>query len=760
MGTSKRLKQTQEFEINQKYTLGSQLGEGGNALVCEATELGTNRNVALKRLFKWNEEKQKRFRDEIKIMQGEGASIDGVMPILDYSEENCWYTMPVATRVMETTYVQGGNVEKIVSAFIPLLITLQELHEKGISHRDIKPANIYLLNGRLVFGDFGLVDFPDNRDLTQSDRPLGAIFTRAPEMLRDPKYADGKPADVYSMAKTLWMLLSRYEKGFDGQYNERDTAHRLNGFEHLKSIHLLEIEKLLMEATSSNPEERPTAKDFREGLEIWLELFADEDLCQVKDWEHLSEILFNGIAPDVVAYSGKEKIIKVLDEISRCPAYNHMFVPKGGGHDLDEVEEAAEEGCIRILGDGCGLVLKPKKLYFRGFKDIKWNYFLLETEEIDNTLPDWNDGWYEMVIEDTPAHYVKADDACYGVYDYDTGEPLPEGWRCEERVLKGKFLFVMKLGHYNRIPDTYDARHCDCSEEEFYKLISRYECIYDIAVKKGFEESQILSYYKFKENPFVKPEVVKEDPELPSPREFVDAHFENWRFKLPKVDNNGGSMIFFFIFDKGGSLGFHSLFEERKEWVLNKTGRIVERKKGDDKDVFFITNRETAFKIEKDLNSQIAHFCEGYNTDFGMAHFKIGWKRVGKPTHLFTKEEMVQLYRNADDRRGNKLVIDENGKVLLIPPYAEDAAYPVSRESFQARRNNVGKYSRLLSLELDYMESLEAWLCHLKNGMHVYCGDGYYPSKTEKELREEILEYYNDQCDTCRTLACQIQRGD
>lgn len=744
MGSSKSLKKKQENEIYQKYSLGSELGEGGNALVCEATEQETNSHVALKRLLHWDDEKKTRFRDEIKVMQGEGASVDGVMPIFDYSVEFCWYTMPVATKVMKTTLVQGGNIVEIVKAFILLLITLQELHDKNISHRDIKPANIYLLNDRLIFGDFGLVDFPDSRDLTQSDRPLGAIFTRAPEMLRDPKYADGKPADVYSMAKTLWMLLSRYEKGFDGQYNERDTAHRLNGFEHLKSVHLLEIEKLLTEATSSNPVERPTAKDFREGLERWLDIFADEDLCQVKDWEHLSEILFNGIAPDVVAYSGKERIIKVLDEISRCPAYNHMFVPKRGGLDFDEVENAAEEGCLRIFGNGCWLVFKPKKLYFRGFKDIKWNYFLLETEEIDSVLPGWNDEWYELVIEDTPAHYVKADDACYGVYDYDTGEPLPEGWCCEERILKGKFLFVMKFGHYNRIPDTYDARHCDCSEEEFSKLISRYENIYNDGAKKGFEESQILSYYKFKENPFEKPEMSESGIELTSPKKFIDEHFEDWHFEMPENNNNnGGSMSFYFMFEKAGDLDFHSLFEAPEEWVLNKAGKIVKRKKGDDKDVFFAPNRKRAFEIQETLNSQIAHFCEGYDTDFGMAYFKICWKRIGKPTHLFTKEEMEKLYREADDRRGNKLVIDEDGWALLIPSDTEGTAYPVCHESFQARGNNVGKYSRLLSLESDYIESLDAWLWHLKNGTYVYCGEGNFPTKTEEELKEEILTYYN-----------------
>ena len=53
------------------------------------------------------------------------------------------------------------------------------------------------------------MDFPDNDDFTKSDRGLGAIFTIAPEMKRNPKPADASKADVFSLAKTLWMLTKR-----------------------------------------------------------------------------------------------------------------------------------------------------------------------------------------------------------------------------------------------------------------------------------------------------------------------------------------------------------------------------------------------------------------------------------------------------------------------------------------------------------------------------------------------------------------------
>lgn len=730
-------------EISQRYACGLPLGEGGNAIVLEATCLNGGGKVALKRLRFWTQEKESRFKDEIRVMKGEASAIDGVMPIIDSSGENCWYTMPIAIKVMDSEIVKKGDVVGIVDAFIPLLQTLHNLHKKGICHRDIKPGNIYLLNGRLTFGDFGLVDYPDGADLTQSDRPLGAIFTRAPEMLRNPKTADGKSADVYSMAKTLWMLLSKDEKGFDGQYNERDEAHRLNKFKHLKDEHLLEIEKLIERSTCSKPEERPSTSEFIDALEEWRVIHEDEDISQAKDWKHLSELLFNDLTPESAAYSGAQSVVKVLTEITHCQAYNHMFVPKGGGLDLDYVTSSAEDGCIKILGNGCWLIVKPRKLFFRGFRDIRWNYFLLETEDLQAVLsPEHNDGWYEGVVEDTPGHYVDDKDACYGVYDYDSGVPFPTGWISAERVLRGKFLFVMKRGHYNQISATYDARHCDCTEQQFYELICGYERLYDDGERRGFSQEQILSHHQFSANPFTHDEMELPDMSLPSPKEFIDKNFSEWRFELPVVDKKEGILSFYFVFDITG-YDFHSLFEDPKEWVLTKTGRIVEKKKGVlDDDVFYVSERDTAFRVEEMLNAQILKYCEGYDTDYNMVYFKIAWKRNGKPIHLFTKEELERLYKDADDRRGNKLVIDEFGYAHLVSPDTEGTAFPVCHETFQARRNNVGKYSRLLTLEADYMESLEAWLCYLQHGIYVYCDGSVYPSAKEDELRAEIKKFY------------------
>ena len=210
------------------------LGAGGNADVYLVTEKTSGCQYALKELRNRNEEKKSRFISEIQIAKENSAIIPGIIPVIADDCENYWYTMPIAQPVME--FINEKNLQEIVNGVLQLCETLEQLHDKRIHHRDIKPSNIYYYEGRFSLGDFGLVDFPDNDDFTRSDQGLGAIFTIAPEMKRNPKVADASKADVFSLAKTLWMFLSGDEKGFDGVYNHLDESHSLRYVSRFKDV--------------------------------------------------------------------------------------------------------------------------------------------------------------------------------------------------------------------------------------------------------------------------------------------------------------------------------------------------------------------------------------------------------------------------------------------------------------------------------------------------------------------------------------------
>ena len=71
----------------------------------------------------------------------------------------------------------------------------------------------------------------------------------APEMRYNAKNADGKKADVYSLAKTLWIVLTGVDYGFEGRYEEDDAIIGLRNDKRYKKEHLVELEILSKQAT-------------------------------------------------------------------------------------------------------------------------------------------------------------------------------------------------------------------------------------------------------------------------------------------------------------------------------------------------------------------------------------------------------------------------------------------------------------------------------------------------------------------------------
>ena len=138
-----------------------------------------------------------------------------------------------------------------------------------------------------------MVNFSENNNhFTKSNKGLGAIFTIAPEMKRNPKNADSKKADIFSLAKTTWMLITGNELGFDGSYDFRNKNHSLRFMGKFKDKHLVELDELLKQATDDNPENRPDINEFKKQLEIWLNTSSNEDKIQFSNWHFLDKYIF------------------------------------------------------------------------------------------------------------------------------------------------------------------------------------------------------------------------------------------------------------------------------------------------------------------------------------------------------------------------------------------------------------------------------------------------------------------------------------
>jgi len=278
-----------EGEIFGGWTLIEPLGKGGNAEVWKATS-EDGRAAALKVLNSRNPDSEpyKRFRAEINLLRSLGQRA-GVLPLIDAtlpeqpSNQNpAWFVMPVATSISEALGQQPG-LAIVVEAIATIAEALASLAAQGISHRDIKPGNLYQFEGQWTIGDFGLAEYPDKEALTEEGRTLGPRYFLAPEMITDPKNADGHKADVYSLAKTLWVLATG--NIFPPQGEQRIETRQINIGAYVPHPKTRSLDRLIEYATKHAPQDRLTMDKMAAELRAWLAPSAEptspEDLTDL-----------------------------------------------------------------------------------------------------------------------------------------------------------------------------------------------------------------------------------------------------------------------------------------------------------------------------------------------------------------------------------------------------------------------------------------------------------------------------------------------
>jgi Protein kinase domain/Pentapeptide repeats (8 copies) len=258
------------------WTLADFVAKGGNGEVWEAKNAeGTPVAVKILKSLDARSDTYKRFRSEIEVLRLLGPH-DGILPLIDACSPDApshhhpaWLAMPFATGIEEALELAGEwRLKRVIEAIARIAETLAKLHALGISHRDIKPANLFWYKGDWVVGDFGLVDFPDKAAVTKQGRKLGPQYYIAPEMLLTPETADGKPADVYSLAKTLWVLATDQRFPPPGE-QRRDLTPILIG-NYVSSPGTGELDTIAEAATRHDPIARPQMSEVASDLRAWL----------------------------------------------------------------------------------------------------------------------------------------------------------------------------------------------------------------------------------------------------------------------------------------------------------------------------------------------------------------------------------------------------------------------------------------------------------------------------------------------------------
>ena len=86
-------------------------------------------------------------------------------------------------------------------------------------------------------------------------------------------------------------------------------------------------------------------------LEKWLEVVSNFQKSNYSEWKYLQNRLFPKTVPLHAEWRDIDSIIKILNDIGSMPGLNHMFLPTGGGQDVESAKYANEEGCICLVDE-------------------------------------------------------------------------------------------------------------------------------------------------------------------------------------------------------------------------------------------------------------------------------------------------------------------------------------------------------------------------------------------------------------------------
>jgi serine/threonine protein kinase len=251
------------------------IARGGFAIVWEARQESLNRLVAVKvdeRKLD-TEAEQRRFLREAGAA-GRMSGHPGIVTVHDaglLSDDRPFLVMELCPGGSLTRWMTKDprpSQRRVREVGVRIADALAAAHLLGVLHRDVKPANILID----AYNNAGLADF-GLAALIDPDMPLSETVEAITPAYAPPEVFAKKPvteyADVYSLAATLYAVLSghapRWSETMDLPSVPEMIKRQKAPIKRIPGVDKAFMD-VLLNAMAENPEDRPTAAQFRDQL--------------------------------------------------------------------------------------------------------------------------------------------------------------------------------------------------------------------------------------------------------------------------------------------------------------------------------------------------------------------------------------------------------------------------------------------------------------------------------------------------------------
>ena len=220
--------------LNNKFLVGTALGEGGFGITYLGRDLLLDMKVAIKEYYPTGyvnrsntvsaalscgtegerldffEKGRERFLKEARTL-AKFAGERGIVCVRDFFEVNntAYIVMEYLDGITLKQYLKDNGkmrIAEVINLLKPMMHSLSRIHKENLIHRDISPDNIMIVNGEPKLLDFGAA-----RSVSAASQQSLSVMLKpgyAPEEQYRSKGEQGPWTDVYALCATIYKCIT------------------------------------------------------------------------------------------------------------------------------------------------------------------------------------------------------------------------------------------------------------------------------------------------------------------------------------------------------------------------------------------------------------------------------------------------------------------------------------------------------------------------------------------------------------------------